>query len=389
MITSLQRGLVALLIICWLSMTQGFLMQISKRTGSLGTSALVISAATRMANNGETLSEKADAPAALTEPPLVRAIEIVSIVCGTVLSPLIASLLTYGFPSNWDAFWARSIGEYTHGQRIALTAEQLGPTYVKFCQALSSRPDIVPKSLAEALQTLQDDMKPIDADTAKEIIRDELNGVMRSDELKLFLDSLSKEPVGAASIGVVFKGLLPGYGEVAVKVKRRGIRELVERDAHLLRSLASWLESIPAIPLMNKDKGLKRNRLISTELVDAVEEFFSRIFEELDYRNEAANCQDFGRLYSDRGESTAKIRVVVPEIMPHLCTDNVLVMEWVNGTKLTDVDRNDPETLKENLEIIAIGIECTLSQLLDTGVSFLSKTGYKYPHIFTHFSLLI
>lgn len=298
-----------------------------------------------------------------TSPPGGRALEVAGILGGRILSPLTASLLQEGFPSDWETFWAQG-SPMTNGQRIAAAAEQLGPTYVKFCQALASRPDVIPVSLASALEVLQDDMKPFSTDTARSIIRSELESLMKKEELESFLESLGEEPVAAASIGQVYKGDLPGYGQVAVKVKRRGIREMVERDESLLTTIASSLESIPAFPSVSNGG---TNRLIATELVEAVEEFFSRIFEELDYRNEAKNCADFGKLYAADGEST--VQVVVPEIIQQLCTDNVLVMEWLEGTKLTDVDEGDASTLKENIGIISIGIECTLSQLLDTGVS--------------------
>jgi predicted unusual protein kinase regulating ubiquinone biosynthesis (AarF/ABC1/UbiB family) len=95
----------------------------------------------------------------------------------------------------------------------------------------------------------------------------------------------------------------------------------------------------------------------------------SRLDEELDYRNEANNIQIFSDLYSHRrATSNNKVRVVVPQVLEHLCTDNVLVMEWIDGSKLTDVDPTDPNQVKENLALIQLGIECTLSQLLETGI---------------------
>eukprot|EP00547_Thalassionema_nitzschioides_P003291 CAMPEP_0194223626 /NCGR_PEP_ID=MMETSP0156-20130528/35597_1 /TAXON_ID=33649 /ORGANISM="Thalassionema nitzschioides, Strain L26-B" /LENGTH=610 /DNA_ID=CAMNT_0038954845 /DNA_START=172 /DNA_END=2004 /DNA_ORIENTATION=+ len=291
---------------------------------------------------------------------LARAIEISKIMSSQILSPLVISLLKEGLPQSWDSFWSRENGEFSNAQRVALAVEELGPTYVKFCQALASRPDVIPKSLASALEILQDDMQPFDNETAKQIIKDELRNKMNPEVLDAFLMSLGSETVGAASIGQVYKGFLPRYGDVAIKVKRRGIRELVERDAQLLKGIATWLESIPGLPI----EGKKSNRLIATELVNAVEEFFSRIFEELDYRNEAANCKEFSRLYPSNGNGPS---VVVPEIVDNLCTDNILVMEWLEGTKLTDVDSEDQCSVNENLSVISIGIECTISQLLETG----------------------
>lgn len=300
------------------------------------------------------------------ERPIVRAIEIASIVSGKLLSPLVLSLLNNGFPSDWGMFWSRSNGHLTNGQRVALALEELGPTYVKFGQALASRPDVIPQSLAYDLSSLQDNMRPFDTLVAKEIIRDELSSVMDQDSMKNFLESLTDAPVAAASVGQVYKGYVPEYGAVAVKVQRPGIRLLVERDAALLRTLAIWAESIPPLPTLGKTRG---GRLIATELVDAVEEFMSRIIEELDYRNEALNVAAFASLYCRR--IGTKPMCVVPDVLTKLCTDNVLVLEWVQGTKLTAVDSDGEGALAENaasLEIIRSGIFCTLSQLLETGV---------------------
>jgi predicted unusual protein kinase regulating ubiquinone biosynthesis (AarF/ABC1/UbiB family) len=353
--------ILAALVAFFYGAAQGF-ASTSLRTPRLGTKLKLSASIDNKHNGGDSFATDFSASVSSTEPPLGRAVEILSIVAGQILSPLVASILHDGFPSDWDRFWSQG-GTITNGQRIALAAEKLGPTYVKFGQALASRPDVIPKSLASALETLQDDMQPFDTETARSIISSELETCMEPYDLELFLKSLGEEPVGAASIGQVYKGYLPGFGAVAVKVKRRGIRELVERDAVLLRSLAEWIESIPAIPASGS------NRLIATELVKAVEEFFCRIFEELDYRREAANCAEFAAIYATDNRRVNTFKVVVPEILPQFCTDNVLVMEWLEGTKLTDVDVNDLATVRENLEIISIGISCTLSQLLETGVS--------------------
>jgi predicted unusual protein kinase regulating ubiquinone biosynthesis (AarF/ABC1/UbiB family) len=303
---------------------------------------------------------------ATIEPPLARAVEIAKIVAGKVMSPLISSLITGGMPSDWETFWSRPNGDLTNGQRVALALEKLGPTYVKFGQALASRPDVIPKSLANALSRLQDSMQPFDSPTAKAIIKKELSGVMEDHEIDRFLATLTDSPVAAASVGQVYKGHLDDHGPVAVKVQRPGIRPLVESDAALLRTLATWAESIPAFPSAS---GKHPSRLIATELVDAVEEFMSRIFEELDYRNEAANVALFASLYCQRLGSTPMC--VVPEIFTKLCTDNVLIMEWVEGTKITAIGKDEEGALAENaksLEVIRHGISCTLSQLLETGV---------------------
>ena len=425
-----------------------------------------------------------------------RATEVGSIVFST-LTPLLLSALSFDIEDHtinnnkedddnidvWDKFWSTKspitpnnnnntpnnsnpnpTNYNTNADRVVEAIQKLGPTYVKFGQALASRPDIIPKSLANALCTLQDNMEPFDTNIAKDIIRSELLSQIQSslqddktkidrnantntnndlifnqEDVQSLIESLSNDPVAAASVGQVYKGYLPNYGHVAVKVQRPEIKSMVEKDFTLLRSLASLVESIPSLslsfPSNNEDGSIRtstsgtddtfsttttttstneRNRLINTELVAAVDEFMSRIFEELDYTNEANNAKTFAQLYSKKYGSSIKSLpngegVIVPEIISSLCTKNVLVMEWIEGRKLIFMDDNknsssdynhnndirqengggnenkkvsmdskrndggivddrDQLELQENLALIEQALYVTLSQLLDTGV---------------------
>jgi len=339
---------------------------------------------------------------------LQRAVEIGTVLGGQVMAPILTSLaLEQNWPTaengGWEAFWATSTPDetngggsasITHAERLAVALEKLGPTYVKFGQALGSRPDVVPSSLAKALSALQDDMTPFDSKVAKEIILRELTGFdgkdgggegrnssNRAKDLEALVSSLTELPVAAASIGQVYKAHLPGKGDVAVKVQRPGVRLLVKRDTELLLTVAKFLESLPALPSQGDDEDSPANkptRLINTQLVAATQEFMSRIFEELDYRNEASNCITFADLYSERSGTSEDVSVVVPEVYLPWCTENVLIMEWIDATKLTDVPsmgengvRNTIEgkdAVKENLALVKVAIDSTLSQLLVSGV---------------------
>ena len=210
------------------------------------------------------------------------------------------------------------------------------------------------------------------------------------------------------SVGQVYKGHIKGYGDVAVKVQRPGLKELVQSDAELLRSVAKFVESIPNISsLFTNSKSMYdeddkkanfsvqkeetyKNKLIASELVKGVDEFTSRLFEELDYVKEANNAERFAKLYSSRGGTEVHnlpsgAGVIVPTIYSELCTENVLVMEWIDGSKIVDdydkfkgnnpkiglsgTDVESSEVIqKENLALIELGIQCTISQLLETGV---------------------
>ena len=336
-----------------------------------------------------------------------RMSEITAILCGQVLGPFVRSLMetkpdfnNIHIPTDedWDAFWRETRKGKTNAQRVAEGVPALGPTFVKMAQILASRPDLLNVPLAEALGGLQDNMPSFDNLTAKRMIRTDMKTVLRryaaadakaadgtrkeakehpryiqnEDDLKMFMDSLSKEPVAAASVGQVYKGDLPGYGPVAVKVQRPGIKLKVERDATLFHSVATWVESwnnnTLKLPFVNNQQ---ESPLGSIQLVQAVDEFTSRVLEDMDFKREAENMKVFADMYDSRRGRSATVKVAVPEVIPELCSSRVLVMEWMEGTKLTDicVDCDTrPQEVEENLKLIVQAIECTISQLIDHGL---------------------
>jgi len=357
-----------------------------------------------------------------------RAFELLGITWNELLLPLGQGLLPSNNhnPSSWDEFWElslkgrqgqlESINNNSSSSSDVLVAEQftrylerLGATYVKFGQALSSRPDIVPRSLAVALSKLQDDMDVLydsaglaTAEGARKVLRMEYTKLASTggvspfrdlQEMEAFLATLSEKPVAAASIGVVYSGTLPETDQkVAIKIQRPGVKNIVEKDARLLRRAAEWIESIPSFRDDNDEGNIsgQADRFIRTDITGAVDEFMTRLEEELDYKREASNLELFGQLYSHKripGSESATsdlinlpsgkdIRVVVPKVYQNLCTDKVLVMEWIDGTKLVDLQASPPpneseihaKETEETLELIRQGIDCTLSQLLETGI---------------------
>ncbi len=362
-------------------------------------------------SNATILASSTTSPETSTWEEIGRALELLGITWNEWLSPLGQGLLPPDNqnPSSWDDFWELSLKD---SNRNILVAEQftrylerLGATYVKFGQALSSRPDIVPRSLAVALSKLQDDMDVLNevrlatAEDARVVLREEYTDLLADtsfatdglsafadlEEMEKFLATLSEEPVAAASIGVVYKGRLPRTGQkVAIKIQRPNVKEIVQKDAKLLRRAAEIIESIPAL---NSNNPNQRDRLVQTDITGAVDEFMTRLEEELDYRREANNLELFGKLYSHKRTTDSEksvselinlpsgkdINVVVPEVYKRLCTDKVLVMEWIDGIKLVDLqatptnEEKERET-EETMELIRQGIDCTLSQLLETGI---------------------
>jgi predicted unusual protein kinase regulating ubiquinone biosynthesis (AarF/ABC1/UbiB family) len=325
-----------------------------------------------------------------------RLIEITTILSGEILRPVLCSIVktkpdlsTIHIPTDedWDIFWTQKRGrkQLSNAERIAKGIPALGPTFVKLALILATRPDILPVPLAEALGEMSYNVPPFDDLTAKRMIRTDMKTALLEhqqqhtntssssylqnlDDVKTFMDALSEKPVATGGVAQVYKGYLPGYGEVAVKVLRPGVRRKVERDATLFHSFASWAESISNNTM--KLPGMKLN-IGSIRLVAAVDEFTSQIFEDIDFNREIANAQAFSMLYDYRKGTSPNVKVVVPEVVSELSSDRVIVMEWLEGTKLTDICsgcEEQSQVEKENLDLIVQAIEMTVSQIIDHGL---------------------
>jgi len=231
----------------------------------------------------------------------------------------------------WDWRWQR------RASLLRQSVTRLGPAFIKLGQALASRPDIVGTVTARELQRLQDDMPFFSNAEAFDFIRSELGASPN----RIF-DDISERPVAAASLGQVYKGTLEGL-PVAIKVQRPGVDEQIALDFFIVRILFSAIERFLGV---------------KTDLVGAADEYASRLFEELDYVNEGKNIAKFRALYG-------KMRgIYVPQIYEWYTTPHVLVMEWVNGEKLVDESLS---VRSEDIELIEVGIECSLTQLLEKG----------------------
>ena len=218
---------------------------------------------------------------------------------------------------------------------------ELGPAFIKAGQALSTRPDIVPPVLLEELSRLQDQLPAFSSDLARACIAEDLGAPVH----ELF-GSLEPEPISAASLGQVYRGTLKDGTAVAVKVQRPGLREQITLDLYIVRNIAAWLKS--------------NIGLIRSDLVALIDELGKRVFEEMDYYNEASNAENFAKLHAHNA------RIAVPAIYRELTSRRVLTMEWMEGIKLTRLDAVqamgvDPE------ELVEIGVNCSLQQLLEHG----------------------
>ncbi|HBC42976.1 MAG TPA: hypothetical protein DCZ88_14110 [Pseudanabaena sp.] len=218
---------------------------------------------------------------------------------------------------------------------------QLGPAFIKIGQALSTRPDIVPPIFMDELAELQDQLPAFDNDIAFQFIREALG----ADPSEVYAE-ISENPIAAASLGQVYKGRLRTGELVAIKVQRPDIAAGIALDMYILRGIATWLR--------------KTFKFVRSNLAAILDEFASRIFEEMDYTFEGHNAEKFAKYY---GELEG---IYVPKIYWQYTAKRVLTMEWIEGIKLTNVQKVK-EAGFDSRHIIEVGVQCSLRQLLDYG----------------------
>jgi len=220
---------------------------------------------------------------------------------------------------------------------------RLGPTFVKLGQVVSTRTDVLPTEYTNVLKTLQDDVPGFSGKRAKEIVSKELGKPCD----QVFKD-FSVEPLAAASLGQVHTATYKGKN-VAVKVQRAGLKELFDVDLKNLKKLAELLDKFDP-----KTDGADR------DWVSIYEESERLLYLEIDYLNEASNCERFARDFIDIEW------VRVPEVYRDVSTPRVLTMEFVESLKLTDVKKIDSLGLDREL-LAKRTADAFLRQIVDTG----------------------
>ena len=224
------------------------------------------------------------------------------------------------------------------GERIRLALEELGPIFVKFGQAISTRRDLLPADIADELAKLQDAVPPFPAEQAIEIINDAYGETVED-----VFERFDTEPLAAASIAQVHTAKLKAGTEVIVKVLRPGVLEQIERDLGVLRMLAGLADRY-------WEHG---KRLRPLEIVD---EYEHTILDELDLMREAANTAQLKRNFQGSD------MLYVPDIYWDYCRPEVLVQERIFGTPISDMD-----TLREdgtNIKVLAEnGVEIFFTQV--------------------------
>lgn len=272
--------------------------------------------------------------------------------------PAAVALATRGIRMGWEL--SLSVGRLYYDQLsgaeddasvVKLRAMQLrdmltrlGPTFIKAGQVLANRPDIMREDYMNELCVLQDDVPSFPDKEAFAIIEAQLGRPIGE-----VFSSISERPVAAASLGQVYKAVLRDTGEaVAIKVQRPGVEPVIFRDLFIFRAIAGLLN-----PWSLKRLGC------NAELI--VDEFGEKLLEELDYVQEARNIEDFGANFKNDAN------VKIPWVRRDLSGPKVLVMEWIDGVRCTDVDALKSSGI-DLQAFIRTGVVSGLRQLLEFGL---------------------
>jgi ubiquinone biosynthesis protein len=214
----------------------------------------------------------------------------------------------------------------------------LGATFIKVGQIMSTRPDLLPEHITQALVHLQDDVGPFPFSHVVRTIEEDLHRPLR----ELFAE-FAPVPLASASVAQVHKARLPDGRVVAVKVRRPNLVELCTFDLAVMRTVAHWLGKLPP--------------LVPLQPESTVEEFGRAVFDQLDFLIEARNNRRFRENF--RNEK----KVIFPEVMAELSSERILCMSFIEGTKILGVGhaRSDPK------RIARLGMHALMKMIFEDG----------------------
>ena len=219
---------------------------------------------------------------------------------------------------------------------------ELGPTFIKIGQALSTRADLIPWEYIEEFGQLQDRVPPFSSEGAIAVIEQELGK-----SISVLFAEFNPTPLAAASLGQVHKARLHTGEDVVIKVQRPGLARLFNLDFEILHHLVRWLNRL-----------LKDVRKFNLEAI--YREFFELLYLEIDYIHEGKNAERF------RQNFQSYQRVAVPQVYWQYTTDKILTLEYLPGIKIDNRSALEASQI-DTQEVIQLGITCYLKQLLEDG----------------------
>ena len=229
-----------------------------------------------------------------------------------------------------------------YAPRLRSTLIELGPTFVKLGQILSTRPDILPAELVNELALLRDHVPPFPFEQVRQIVREELNG-----EVEEFFSDFDEKPAGSASIAQGHHAVLKDGSEVFVKVQRPGIRGDILVDLEIMEYLAALIEgNEPELAFMKPTK--------------IIEEFAESLERELDFHNEMTNMVSFAKQFAGNEG------IVIPKPRRDLSTRRILVMDYIRGYRGDDLEGMKQAGI--DLKAVAeLGVKVLLEQFFEHG----------------------
>jgi len=230
----------------------------------------------------------------------------------------------------------------SRAERVRMACEELGPTYIKLGQILSTRPDLVPVDFIKELSKLQDSVPSSPFSEISKIIESGLGGPPED-----IFHSFEKAPIASASIGQVHRATLKDGEEVAVKVQRPGIKKIIEVDLEIMLHLATLME-----------RHIEEMSLYQP--VKIVGEFARTLEKEIDYTIEATNMERIARNFLN------DLTIYVPKVFRDTTTESILTTELVEGIKVSEIDRLEKAGLDRKL-ITVRGADIVLKQIIKHG----------------------
>ena len=227
-------------------------------------------------------------------------------------------------------------------RNLRLALEELGPTFIKAGQVLSSRPDLLPAIYIAELEKLQDKVVKFDYETAKKTVEDELGRPLNE-----IFSHFSKAPIASASLSQVHRATLKTGEQVAVKIRRPGIEKMIEQDIRIFHDIASILQRSQAIGKYY-------------DFVGTVDGFERIIHEELEFRLEASNIERVRK-------SLASFKhITLPDVHLDYSTQKVLTLEFVDGIHITAIDELDSDKIDKKV-IASELFRAYIKQIIEDG----------------------
>lgn len=230
--------------------------------------------------------------------------------------------------------------EYSLPIRVRKILEELGPTFIKLGQVLSTRPDLIPFEYIKELENLQDNVKPEKFEVMKETIEKELNK-----KLEEIFDKFDEQPIASASLSCVYKGVYKGK-EVAIKVQRPDIKQQIFTDIEILYDIANLIERF-----------IKESEIYQPTKV--IKEFEKSIKKELNFLIELRHIE----IMKEKMKNFENL--FIPDVYKEISTEKILVSEYIDGIKINKVDQWSKYVNKE--DVVKNGTDIILKQIFDVG----------------------